>query len=67
MNIRQILVLIVGLLLCGLWVDVITARFHTDGHDKLVIDPKTVVAWIIGWVSIMGLTFLVMKISKKKW
>jgi hypothetical protein len=43
MKLRRALFLIVGVLLCILWVDFITPRFHTGPHDYLMVSPPIVV------------------------
>jgi hypothetical protein len=65
MNRRQILILTIGLLLCLLWVDVITPRLYSGGHEELAINSKVVAVWVIGWFVIMGLTLLKLKFPRK--
>ena len=66
MKLRQILILIVGLLLCVLWVDVITPRWGDAGRTGFLINYKIVVVWVVGWIVILTFTVLEMINRKKK-
>jgi hypothetical protein len=62
---RDILAVIVGLLLCILWVDVITPRLYDAGHSQLAVNQKVVAIWFLGWLVIAVFTALVIKAKKR--
>jgi hypothetical protein len=66
MKLQRTLILILGLLLCILWLDFITPRLHSGPHDYLVLSPSIFVLWVIGWIVIAGFIAVLIKLLKKK-
>ena len=53
-----------GLLLCGFWFFLFLGFKGNQVHMHIDVDSKTVGVWFLGWIPILGVTYLL--IRKKK-
>jgi len=58
------IILISGLLLCVFWFFLFLGLKGNQFHMHIDVDSKTVGVWLLGWVLILGVTYIL--IRKKK-
>ena len=68
-RVRPAFLVVEGILLCFWWFDLITPRFGGSFGWSYGINAKVVLAWLVGWVIILGTMFCLfclLNLSKKK-
>jgi hypothetical protein len=66
MKLRRWLIKIAGVLLCWLWFEIITPRYGDTVRLDYELNNRVLLAWLIGWVLILGATLALLNQTKDK-
>jgi hypothetical protein len=62
---RRAIIIAISLLLCGFWFFFTMAEKGDQVHKHIVLDSESVGIWILGWIPILGVTYLLIRKKNK--
>jgi hypothetical protein len=58
---KRAIIITISLMLCGFWFFLTMGVKGNQVHAHIVIDSKSVGIWFLGWIPILGVTYLLIR------